>query len=75
MAKYKFNFSFDLQDTENFLGIIQNNIVDAMSKKLEAYPSAQDWWDKHIAYLKEMQTTITNGMTRTEPCQKKSGTK
>ncbi len=66
MPKYKFEFTLDAQDTENFLGILHNNIINMMARRLDLDVSdaEKEWLKKHIKYLEEMKQTIIDGHTR-----------
>lgn len=70
MAKprYAFKFTFDLQDTENFLGILNAHISNIYSQILECMSSKKisqrDWLQRHQQYIKRMEATIIKGMRK-----------
>ncbi len=62
----KFEFILDDIDTENFLSILQDNIVNMMSKRIDATPADKEWFNEHIKYLNKLKQTIIDGAKKWE---------
>lgn len=64
MTQHKFEFVLDDQDAENFIGIIQDNIVNMMAKRITAGEQERKWLTGHIKYLNELKQKIIDGHRR-----------
>jgi hypothetical protein len=61
-----FNFNLDETDAENLCSMINNDIVNTISRSLDFIndKTRYTWYKAHIKYLKELQKTVELGMKK-----------
>ena len=68
VTMFSFNFTLSAEDAQNFLNILQNELVNMQMYQLDALAqkdiSKAKWFRDHSEYLSKLQSTIREGMTR-----------